>query len=140
MSKVMSVRSLHLGTPKMIEKGIMARVEINIHLPDDKGILYSVGNILVRKRKDTGDLWVAMPSEKFIAQTDNGEETRWKTIVKVGPDEGKQGGDTATPIQDTHMNHILDKYREALAAAKQGQTAQATEPAVAPADKGEAAF
>lgn len=129
-----------LGTVNMIDKGLMARVTVNVHPEEGKDPVFEINNILIRKSKDGDELWVAMPAEPFKVQTEQGEQTRWKAIVKVGPKEGKRGGDTPTPIQDRFSAFVLKKYREALDAGKTEQTAQEPAPAAAPADQGEPEF
>ena len=129
-----------IGTPNMIDKGLMARVTVNIHPEEGKDPVFEINNILIRKSRDGDELWVAMPAEPFKVQTEEGEKTRWKALVKVGPKEGKKNGETPTPIQDKFTAFVLKKYREALGEAKQNQTAQEPAPATVPADEGEPEF
>ena len=132
--------SIQIGTDNMIANGLLARVTINVHPEEGKDPIFEINNVLVRKVKDGDELWVAMPSESFKVQTEEGEQTRWKAIVKVGPKEGKRNGDDPTPIQDKFTAFILRKYREALEVAKTEQTAQEPVAQEAPADAGEPNF
>jgi len=129
-----------LGTQNMLDKGLMARVTVNIHPEKGAEPVFEVNNILIRKSKEGDELWVAMPAEPFKVNTENGEETRWKTIVKVGPKEGKRNGEAPTPIQDKWTTFILDEYRKKLDEGKANQTVQEPAPATAPTDQGEPQF
>ena len=129
-----------LGTKNMLDKGLMARVTVNVHPEKGESPIFEINNILIRKSKDGDELWVAMPAEPFKVNTEEGEKTRWKAIVKVGPKEGKRGGETPTPIQDKFTTFVLGEYRKKLDEGKQNQTAQEPAPAAAPADQGEPQF
>lgn len=124
---------VQVGSPKMVEKGIMGRATVFVAKDAESEPVFGLNNFLIRKNKD-GELWVASPSESFKIQTESGEETRWKAIVKVGPNEKAKDG----PIQTKFQKLVLDKYREELEAAKANQTATTPEPATAPADPGDA--
>lgn len=123
---------VQVGSAKMVEKGLMGRAQIYVAGDADAEPVFELNNFLIRKNKD-GELWVASPSEKFTVQGENGEETRWKSVIKVGPNEEKRDG----PIQTKFQNLVLTKYREELEKAKANQTAAEPEPATAPADPGE---
>ena len=129
---------VQIGTPNMIDKNIMARVILYVSTKEGEDPLFEINNILVRRKDD--ELWIAMPSESFKVNTEQGEQTRWKNIVKIAPKEGKRGGDTPTPKQDRFHEIIMKQYYIALEKAKSAQTASAPTPATAPVDPGEPDF
>jgi len=124
---------VQVGTQKMVEKGLMGRATIYVAGDAESEPVFELNNFLVRKNKE-GELWVSSPAEPFKVNGENGEETRWKSIIKVGPNEEKRDG----PIQTKFQALVLAKYREELNEAKTNQTTAAPEPAAAPADPGEA--
>jgi len=129
---------VQIGTPNMIDKNIMARVVIYVAVKEGDDPLFEINNILIRRKDDL--LWIAMPSESFKVNTEQGEQTRWKNIVKIAPKEGKRGGDTPTPMQDRFHEIVMKQYYAKLEQAKKEQTASAPTPATAPADPGEPQF
>lgn len=133
---------VQLGTPRMVEKNMMARVTLGIAPSEDKPVYFEINNVLVMKRKDNGELFVAMPQEPFeITDKDGKKQRRWKSIVRVGPEEPRRGRDEGpTPIQDLFQERVLKAYRLAEETAKTEQTATTTEPATAPAETDEPDF
>ena len=129
---------VQIGTPNMIAKNIMARVVLYVATEEGKDPLFEINNILIRRKDD--ELWISMPSESFKVNTEQGEQTRWKNIVKIAPKEGKRGGDDATPMQDRFHDIVMKKYYAKVEEAKVDQTASASTPATAPADPGEPDF
>ena len=130
-----------IGSANMQKANMMARVTLNLATEEGKDPLFEINNIIVRKSKDSDELWISMPAEKFTVTNDQGnEESRYKTIVKVAPKEGKRGGDKKTPMQDRWYEIIMKAYRTALAQATGNQTAANPNPVDAPADPGEPDF
>ena len=99
------------ATPRMKKFNILGSANVEFLNKDKSKVLVSIENISVRKSKKKGQRpWVAMPQVEY---QDKDGETKYKTIVKIAPDEdmNEEGG-----FKEYFDNMILGALKKAIQA------------------------